>query len=240
MRNFWDLDYGEVGFKFFGTYHYACLAIIFIFAIILYKPWRASRNFRIFLALTPISLEMIRLVGVLISGHYDSSYLPFHLCLIGAQFMAVDAFVDRKFIKACLYYLFMPAAILSLFTPGWDQVNKYSYVAIISWIIHGVNAFYPIYLVISKEYLPKIRDIIYPIIFILVTLPIIKVLNKKLDANYYFIEEPYEGSALATIKDVFPNYVVGLFIVTVFVMVLTFFIYRIISKLKKDQLPKLK
>lgn len=234
MRNFWDLDYGPVGFKFYGTYHFVCLAIIFIFGIILYRPWRENKNFRIFLAISPISFEMIRLIAVLIDGHYDSSYLPFHLCLIGAQFMAVDAFYDSKIIKACLYYLFMPAAILSLFTPGWDQVNKYSYVAIISWIIHGVNAFYPIYLVISKEYLPKLRDIIYPVIFILVTLPIIKVLNKKLDANYYFIEEPYEGSALATIKDVFPNYVVGLFIVTVLIMLMTFLIYRIILKLKKD------
>ena len=233
MRNFWDLDYGEVGFKFYGTYHLACLLIIFIFGIVLYKSWRERKNFRRFLALTPISLEMIRLVGVLMSGHYDSSYLPFHLCLIGSQFMAVDAFVDRKFIKACLYYLFMPAAILSLLTPGWNTVNKYSYVAIISWIIHGINAFYPIYLVRSKEYTPKLRDISYPIIFILVTLPIIKTLNKKLDANYYFIEEPYEGSALATIKDVFPNYVVGLFIVTVLVMVMTFFIYKLIIKIRK-------
>lgn len=233
MRNFWDLDYGEVGFKFFGIYHYACLAIIFVFGIVLYKPWKERKNFRRFLALTPISLEMIRLVGVLMSGHYDSSYLPFHLCLIGSQFMALDAFVDRKFIKACLYYLFMPAAILSLLTPGWDMVNKYSYVAIISWIIHGINAFYPIYLVLSKEYTPKLRYISYPIVFILVTLPIIKTLNKKLDANYYFIEEPYEGSALATIKDVFPNYVVGLFIVTVLVMLMTFLIYKLIIKIRK-------
>ena len=233
MRNFWDLEYGEVGFKFFGIYHYACLAIIFVFGIVLYKPWRERKNFRRFLALTPISLEMIRLVGVLVSGHYDSSYLPFHLCLIGSQFMAVDAFVDRKFIKACLYYLFMPAAILSLLTPGWDMVNKYSYVAIVSWIIHGVNAFYPIYLVLSKEYTPKLRDISYPIIFIIVTLPIIKTLNKKLDANYYFIEEPYAGSPLEIIKEISPNYVLGLFIVTVLVMVMTFFIYKLIIKIRK-------
>ena len=65
------------------------------------------------------------------------------------------------------------------------------------------------------------------------TLPIIKFLNKKLNANYYFIEEPYEGSALATIKDVFPNYVVGLFIVTVLVMVMTFFIYKLIIRIRK-------
>lgn len=233
MRNFWDLDYGEVGFKFYGTYHFACLLIIFVFGIVLYKPWRERKNFRSFLALTPISLEMIRLVGVLMSGHYDSSYLPFHLCLIGSQFMAVDAFVDRKFIKACLYYLFMPAAILSLLTPGWDMVNKYSYVAIISWIIHGVNAFYPIYLVLSKEYTPKLRDIIYPIIFILVTLPIIKTLNKKLNANYYFIEEPYAGSPLEIIKEISPNYVLGLFMVTVLVMLMTFFIYKLIIKIRK-------
>lgn len=233
MRNFWDLDYGEVGFNFYGTYHFACLFIIFIFAIFLYKPWKNNKKFRKILAILPISLEIIRLLAVLIDGHYDSSYLPFHLCLIGAQFMAVDAFYDSKIIKSCLYYLFMPAAILSLFTPGWNQVNKYSYVAIISWIIHGINAFYPIYLVISRQYLPRLRDLIYPVIFIIVTLPIIKVLNKKLEANYYFIEEPYEGSALATIKNVFPNYIVGLFIVTVFVMVLTFFIYKLIVSLRK-------
>ena len=233
MRNFWDLDYGEVGFNFYGTYHFACLFIIFIFGVFLYKLWKKNKKFRKILAILPISLEIIRLLAVLIDGHYDSSYLPFHLCIIGAQFMAVDAFYDSKIIKSCLYYLFMPAAILSLLTPGWDQVNKYSYVAIISWIIHGINAFYPIYLVISKEYLPRLRDLIYPVIFILVTLPIIKVLNKKLEANYYFIEEPYEGSPLATIKNVFPNYIVGLFIVTVFVMVLTFFIYKLIVSLRK-------
>ena len=185
MRNFWDLDYGEVGFSFYGTYHFACLFIIFIFGVFLYKPWKNNKKFRKIIALLPISLEIIRLLAVLIDGHYDSSYLPFHLCLIGAQFMAVDAFYDSKIIKSCLYYLFMPAAILSLFTPGWDQVNKYSYVAIISWIIHGINAFYPIYLVISKQYLPRLRDLIYPIIFILVTLPIIKVLNKKLEEEVF-------------------------------------------------------
>lgn len=233
MRNFWDLDYGQVGFKFYGAYHFIWLFIIFIFGLFLYKPWKKSKKFRKVIAILPISLEIIRLIAVLIDGHYDSSYLPFHLCLIGSQFMAVDAFYDSKIIKSCLYYLFMPAAILSLNTPGWDQVNKYSYVAIISWIIHGINSFYPIYLVISKEYLPKLRDIIYPVIFILFTLPIIKILNKKLNANYYFIEEPYEGSALATIKNVFPNYIVGLFIVTVFVMVLTFFIYKLIVSLRK-------
>lgn len=233
MRNFWDLDYGEVGFNFYGTYHFACLFIIFIFGVFLYKPWRNNKKFRKILAILPISLEIIRLLAVLIDGHYDSSYLPFHLCLIGAQFMAVDAFYDSKIIKSCLYYLFMPAAILSLFTPGWDQVNKYSYVAIISWIIHGINAFYPIYLVISKEYLPRLRDLIYPVTFIILTLPIIKVLNKKLEANYYFIEEPYKGSPLATIKDFFPNYILGLFIVTLFVMVLTFFIYKLIVSFRK-------
>lgn len=233
MRNFWDLNYGEPGFKFFGAYHFACLFIIFIFGVFLYKPWKNNKKFRKILAILPISLEIIRLLAVLIDGHYDSSYLPFHLCLIGAQFMALDAFYDSKIIKSCLYYLFMPAAILSLFTPGWDQVNKYSYVAIISWIIHGINAFYPIYLVISRQYLPRLRDLIYPVIFIIVTLPIIKVLNKKLEANYYFIEEPYEGSALATIKNVFPNYIVGLFIVTIFVMVLTFFIYKLIVSFRK-------
>ena len=233
MRNFWDLNYGEPGFKFFGAYHFACLFIIFIFGVFLYKPWKNNKKFRKILAILPISLEIIRLLAVLIDGHYDSSYLPFHLCLIGAQFMALDAFYDSKIIKSCLYYLFMPAAILSLLTPGWDQVNKYSYVAIISWIIHGINAFYPIYLVISRQYLPRLRDLIYPVIFIIVTLPIIKVLNKKLEANYYFIEEPYEGSPLATIKNVFPNYIVGLFIVTIFVMVLTFFIYKLIVSLRK-------
>lgn len=233
MRNFWDLDYGEVGFKFYGTYHLACLFIIFILGINLYRPWRESKGFRIFLALSPISLEMIRLIAVLKTGHYDSSYLPFHLCIIGSEFMAADAFFEKKFIKACLYYLFMPAAILSLFTPGWDTANKYSYVAIISWIIHGINAFYPIYLVLSKEYTPRIRDISYPIIFILVTLPIIKVLNRKLGANYYFIEEPYGGSPLEIIKEIFPDYVLGLFIVTVLVMVMTFFIYKLIIKIRK-------
>ena len=112
-------------------------------------------------------------------------------------------------------------------------MNKYSYVAIVSWIIHGVNAFYPIYLVLSKEYTPRIRDISYPIIFILVTLPIIKVLNRKLGANYYFIEEPYGGSPLEIIKEIFPDYVLGLFIVTVLVMVMTFFIYKLIIKIRK-------
>lgn len=233
MRNFWDLDYGEVGFKFFGSYHLFCLAIIFIFAIFLYKPWKNNKNFRKILAVMPIALEMIRLLAVLIDGHYDSSYLPFHLCLFGAQFMALDAFYESKFIKASLYFLFMPAALLSLFTPGWDMVNRYSYVALISWIIHGINTFYPIYLVLSKEYEPKLKDILYPVIFIILILPIIKVLNKKLNANYFFIEEPYEASPLATIKNIFPNYILGLLIVTLFVMVITFFIYKLIAKLRK-------
>lgn len=192
-----------------------------------------NRTFRKILAVMPIALEMIRLIAVLIDGHYDSSYLPFHLCLFGAQFMALDAFYESKFIKASLYFLFMPAALLSLFTPGWDMVNKYSYVALVSWIIHGINTFYPVYLVISKEYEPKLKDIIYPSIFIVFILPIIKVLNKKLNANYFFIEEPYEGSPLATIKNIFPNYILGLLIATIFVMVLTFFIYKLIARLRK-------
>ncbi|NMW85722.1 YwaF family protein [Peptoniphilus sp. AGMB00490] len=232
MRNFWDLNYGEVGFEFFGRYHFTCIFIIFIFAIILYKPWKNNKNFRKVFAIMPITLEIIRLIIVLMTGHYDSSYLPFHLCLFGAQFMALDVFFKSKFIRASLFFLFMPAAILSLITPGWTSVNRYSYVAIISWIIHGANSFYPIYLVLSKKYKPKLIDIIYPAIFIIAMLPIIRILNKKLSANYFFIEEPYIGSPLEVIKNVFPNYILGLFTVTIFVMVMTFFIYKLILKLK--------
>lgn len=75
MRSFWDLDYGEVGFKFYGAYHFICLFIILIFGIFLYKPWKKNKAFRKILALTPITLEIIRLIAVLIDGHYDLSLI---------------------------------------------------------------------------------------------------------------------------------------------------------------------
>lgn len=230
MRNFWDLDYGKAGFEFYGVYHFICVLLIIFFGILFYKPWKKSKNFRRILAVTPITLEILRLIAVLLTGHYDSSYLPFHLCLFGAEFIAVDSFINKRFIKACLFFLFMPAAILSLFTPGWTEVNKLSYVAISSWIIHGINAFYPLYIVISKEYVPKIKEILYPFIFLIVMLPIIKFLNRVFDANYFYIRDPYPGSLLETIKNVFPNYIMGLYLVTLCVMIIVFLIYKGVTK----------
>lgn len=235
MRNFWDLNYGEAGFEFYGVYHFTCVLLIIFFGILFYKPWKKSKTFRKILAVTPITLEILRLIAVLLTGHYDSSYLPFHLCLFGAEFIAVDAFINKRFIKSCLFFLFMPAAFLSLFTPGWTEVNKLSYVAISSWIIHGINTFYPLYIVISKEYVPKFKEILYPLIFLIGILPVIKFLNKVFDANYFYIRDPYPGSFLEIIKNVFPNYIMGLYLVTFLVMIMVFLIYKSVIKVKNKK-----
>ena len=92
MRNFWDLNYGEPGFKFFGAYHFACLFIIFIFGVFLYKPWKNNKKFRKIFAILPISLEIIRLIAVLICSRKISDSAK--LILI---FWCILAFVSLGF-----------------------------------------------------------------------------------------------------------------------------------------------
>lgn len=232
LRNFYDLSYKPYGFKFYTTFHFVMVFIIITAGILLYKPYLKNKKLKVLLQVIPIVLELIRLALVYNTEYFIPSYLPFHLCIWGTYFLVLDLLVkDSRFVKACLFYLFMTGAILALVFPDWGQLNKYSYVSLISWIIHGILVIVPLYMIIDGVYRPKFLDIKYPLLFIVAVLPVIKYLNAKFDANFFYINEPSPGSPLEIIYKYSPNYILALVIITTLVMCLVYFIYNFINLL---------
>lgn len=230
LRNFYDLSYKPYGFKFYTTFHFVMLFVIILAGVLFYKPYSRNKKFKVILHVVPITLELIRLALVYNTEYYMVSYLPFHLCIWGTYFLVLDlVFVDSKFIKSCLFYLFMTGAILALIFPDWGLLNKYSYVSMISWIIHAILVFIPIYMILNGEYKPKFLDIKYPLIFIIAILPLIKYLNSRFDANFFYINEPSHGSPLEIIYKYAPNYILTLMLITAVVMALVYLVYRLIN-----------
>lgn len=232
FRNFYDLGYMPYGFEFFTPFHFTVLAIIILVGVYLYKPYKNSIKVRRTLKAIPLIIELIRLFFVYDTPYYDPSYLPFHMCIWGTYFLVLDIFLYRnRFIRSTLFFLFMPGALAALIFPAWGELNKFSYVSIISWIIHSILVYIPVYFVLNHEYKPRFTDIFNPLIFCTILTPFIKWLNKTLDANYFFMNEPSEGSPLVAIYKYFPNYLLGLFLAAFVVMVAIFLIYKILEKI---------
>lgn len=167
MNDFWksyDITHAELGPNFrcyplYGKIHLIELALSLVFIVgmaLWYRRSSASARRRILVGVTIALLadEAALLLGMALTGQWNWSYLPLHLCSINVFVCLYNTLTDQNWCKEELYALCIPGAALALLCPSARR---------------------------APQVLAFLFGSALPIYF----------LNKPLNTNFYFLNNPY-------------------------------------------------
>ena len=172
MNDFWksyDITHAEYGadyrcYPLYGTVHLMELAISLAFivgAALWYRRSSARTRRRILVGVTALLLldEAALLLGMALTGQWNWSYLPLHLCNINVFVCLYNTITDRNWCKEELYALCIPGAMLALLCPSWlDVPSWWTLINLHSVSIHALLVLYPV-LLVAGGYRPSPRRV---------------------------------------------------------------------------------
>lgn len=202
-----DLPSG-VGFCFFGIRHFTWLFVMAFFSVIfwrMYLRWERKKQLFADLLLGCLLVVLILLRTLyLIVVHSMSMYeLPLHLCSIAGVLCMIHSFLKQKGIHAekewlgqVLYAVCLPGAVCALLFPDWNYYPAIHFITVEGFVFHIGIVMYVVAQLLTGGIRPRFRYIRQVLVFLVgITVPIY-VLDKKLYANYLFVNWPSPGSPL--------------------------------------------
>ena len=211
MSDFWksyDITAAEFGpgyecYPLFGTVHLVELAVSALFILgmaVWYRRAGARTRRRILVGVTAALLadEAALLLGMALTGQWNWSYLPLHLCSINVFVCLYNTLFDQNWCKEELYALCIPGAALALLCPSWLCIYSWwSLINLHSISIHALLVLYPL-LLVAGGYRPSPRRIPQVLAFLFGSALPIYFLNKPLCTNFYFLNNPYGNIITST------------------------------------------
>lgn len=190
---------GYTAFPLFGTTHLTELAIAA--AVIALISWwyhrsTAAGRRRILVAVTVLLLadEGLKYVAMLATDQWSWVYLPLHLCSINLFVCTYHTWKGAAWCREELYALCLPGALIALLLPGWQAAPPWNIMHLHSYTVHVMLMLYPILLLVGG-FRPSPRCLPQSLAFLYGTAIPIYFLNKVLDTNFYFLNEPYSNAA---------------------------------------------
>ncbi|MCM1499374.1 MAG: YwaF family protein [Clostridium sp.] len=131
---------------------------------------------------------------LMLTGHFDRGFLPFHLCSMALWIAALYAWTERRFLGIIYVLLCVPGALGALLFPNWDAYPFFNYMHIHGFVSHGLIVAFGIWLVSSGKLIPEWKEFWMPVVFGLAGFLILYPLNERLDTNFWFLNRPSHGS----------------------------------------------
>ena len=143
---------GYQGYPLFGAVHWAELAATAALLLAVTRWYRRSgvhARRRILWGVTALLLadEAALVLAMALTGQWEPSYLPLHLCSIHIFLCLYNTLFDRDWCKEELYALCTPGAAIALLCPGWLGTKAWSFINLHSVSLHAQLLLYPILLV---------------------------------------------------------------------------------------------
>lgn len=184
-------------------------AILVLIISLIYRKFDNKKRDRIlFIVSILIVLDELFKYGFTIStNQWTWSYLPLHLCSINVFTTTIHTITKSNKIKEILYALCLPGAIIALIFAPWLTAPVMNAMHIHSYTIHVLLILYPISLLVGG-YRPSSKSILSnAIILICIAIPIFFI-NKILDTNFLYINDPNEMFITKFLYDIFGNFYV--------------------------------
>lgn len=211
MKDFFrfQTDYPvKSGFALFGYEHLIWLFMITIICFVSTKwylkmNYDGKKKFSIVLgSLLPV-MGIYRDVILMITGHFDKEFLPFHLCSMALWIGAIYVWTRTRFIGIVYILLCVPGAISALLFPDWSMYPFFNYMHIHAFVSHGSIVCLGMWLFFSGEVCPQWKDLWMPLVFGIIGVLMIYPINQHLGTNYWFVNSPSSGSPLILIENIF-------------------------------------
>lgn len=213
------------GFRLFGMAHFIWLIVIAFLWIVTTKWYlriddRTKKRACVILGSFLPIMGIYRDVILMITGHFNKEFLPFHLCSMALWIGALYVWTKNFFIGMVYVLLCVPGAISALLFPDWSMYPFLNYMHIHAFVSHGSIVCLGMWLFFSGEICPRWKDLWMPLVFGIIGILVVYPVNQQLGTNYWFVSSPSSGSPLIFIANVFGErwYLLG-FILFCFVMI---------------------
>lgn len=201
---YWDDLPADSGFDHFGKIHMTWLAgivLVIIISSILYLKCKNDRQIRVLkiLAVIMLIMEAYKDSVLIATGNMSIQYLPLHLCGIAIFIEALFAFFPCSFLGELTCVVCLPGAAAALLFPDWSRYPVINFMNLHGFILHTILVLFPILIMLSDQYAPKLRRIYMPLLFFAVAAPIVYRINLWQDTNFMFLNWPSLGSPFETV-----------------------------------------
>lgn len=204
-----------MGFPYFGKYHLLWLCgiavTIAVLCLIYIRSDKKRRlTIRRIIAMLTVADEIFKVVGLLIGGNFNASYLPLHLCSINIFLIVIHSFKPSKLLENYLYsFGIIPVAAALIFPATCSVLPPLNFMVIHSLSVHALILAYPLILLSAGELRRDPHEFPRCLLLLLGFAAIALCANAVFDTNFMFLREATTGNPLFIFKQLFGNHLWG-------------------------------
>lgn len=229
-----------LSFELFSVSHIAMIAlfvIIFLFAVFFLRKTLSpstDRSIRIILAAVLILSEVTYQFWSVSVGIWDAKYfIPIQLCSFSTFFGLFLLFKKNRYVFFFFFYVAFFPPVFAILTPdlAYDFPHYFYWKFFFQHIAIPVTA---IYILFRDQWELTVKSIFFAFIMLNMAAIPIGLVNANIGSNYFFLAgPPVSDTALSLFSDSWV-YILQLEAVALFFFFLTFFIGRLLLRLKKN------
>ena len=202
MSNFWKTRFTIDSGAGMGSYtigHFAWLALLFILIFVVGRIYRngsqLTRNKTRWIVASLILLdELAKDIITPLTGQWDWSFLPLHLCSISVFIVLFHAATGSKLLEEYLYAITLPTASMAMVFPDWTgKLPFFNFMCFHSFSIHLLLVLYPV-LLLYGGFRPSFKRLSVIIPLVIVTAVIMHFVNNALGTNFFFVNGGGDGA----------------------------------------------
>ena len=173
--------------------------------MILGKKYRAAdedkrKKIRIVIASLIMLDEIVKDIIMPITGQWDWSFLPLHLCSISVFVVFIHALTGNRMLEEYTYAITLPTASMAMAFPDWTgALPCMNLMCIHSFSIHLLLVLYPC-LLLYGGFIPSAKQLFRLIPIVAFLAFVMYFVNGALGTNFFFVNGGGDGNPLTFLE----------------------------------------
>lgn len=218
-------------FAMFSMSHFAALTIFLVISVLIFLNRKKLRNrnwhkAEIGAAVSLIIFEITYHIWMVVNGSWNlKNSIPLELCNISLILCVFLLLTRKKIIFEILFFTALLGATQAIFTPALNYDFPH-FRFFHFFYAHMMVVWATLYFIWVKRYHPTFFSILKLIVFLNILLPVILLVNKLTNGNYWFLRHKPEGPSLLDALGPYPWYILSLEGVLVVLSLIAWLIFR--------------
>ena len=193
------------GMDSYSLGHFIWLGLLFFLIFFLGKKYRAAdedkrKKIRIAIASLIMLDEIVKDIIMPITGQWDWSFLPLHLCSISVFVVFIHALTGNRMLEEYTYAITLPTASMAMAFPDWTgALPCMNLMCIHSFSIHLLLVLYPC-LLLYGGFIPSAKQLFRLIPIVAFLAFVMYFVNGALDTNFFFVNGGGDGNPLTFLE----------------------------------------
>lgn len=193
------------GMDSYSLGHFIWLGLLFFLIFFLGKKYRAAdedkrKKIRIAIASLIMLDEIVKDIIMPITGQWDWSFLPLHLCSISVFVVFIHALTGNRILEEYTYAITLPTASMAMAFPDWTgALPCMNLMCIHSFSIHLLLVLYPC-LLLYGGFIPSAKQLFRLIPIVAFLAFVMYFVNGALGTNFFFVNGGGDGNPLTFLE----------------------------------------